>query len=154
MYEKNIFSQNLLFDCMHSFIQTVATDGGKPVCVAICDKHGFLCLFTRMENAPARCIAIAKAKAYTAAIMECRTSDFHARLQAEKHNCRDFCDSEFTTLAGGVPLNICGKIAGAIGVSGRKTEEDEMLAQMLANMIQTAWALPQRGISLETNKNC
>ncbi len=106
------------------FLRELASAGGKPVCLAICDRHGILCHFERMDGAPARCVAIACAKACTSAVMECSTSAFHARLRDEK-----------LEIAGGVPLLVNGNSAGGIGVSGRKIEEDEELASQFAQML-------------------
>lgn len=116
------------------FLYELASAGGRPVCLAICDRQGILCHFERMDGAPARCVAIACAKACTAAVMECSTSDFHARLLDEKLEIGEFRDSRLTSIAGGVPLLVNGNIAGGIGVSGRKIEEDEELASQFAQM--------------------
>lgn len=117
------------------FLRELASAGGKPVCLAICDRHGILCHFERMDGAPARCVAIACAKACTSAVMECSTSAFHARLRDEKLEIGEFRDSRLTSIAGGVPLLVNGNSAGGIGVSGRKIEEDEELASQFAQML-------------------
>ncbi|MFL9937094.1 heme-binding protein [Paraburkholderia sp. RL18-103-BIB-C] len=38
---------------------------GKPVCVAVCDAHGFLVAFSLADGAPVRTIALSQQKAYT-----------------------------------------------------------------------------------------
>lgn len=107
-------------------------DGGKPLCIAVCDGEGHLRHFLRMTGAARRGDPIARAKAYTAATLECVTSALHARLHREGISLADFADPGLTSLAGGAPIRRDGRTLGGVGVSGRLPEMDEELALALA----------------------
>lgn len=129
-------------DLLHAaarLIDEARHDGLPPVCLAICNADGQLSLFLRMDGAPVRLIAIARAKAYTAARMGMATTDFARRLEREHLALADFCDSGLTSMQGGLPLLHAGKIIFGLGVSGRKTREDEALCRrLLALLLETA----------------
>lgn len=111
---------------------TAETDGGRPLCIAVCDGEGRLCHFLRMTGAARRGDPIARAKAYTAATLECVTSALHARLHREGISLADFADAGLTSLPGGAPIRRDGRTVGGTGVSGRTPEMDEELALALA----------------------
>lgn len=104
-------------------------DGGPPVCLSLCDGQGELLHFLRMDQAPARCIAIAQAKAYTAARFGAETRALAERLQHEALRLEDFQDPAHCSLPGGAPLLWQGQCIAALGVSGRSLEADEALCR-------------------------
>ncbi len=113
-------------------------DGGAPLCIAVCDAVGDLLHYSRMAGGKRRGTPIAVGKAYTSAVLETSTSALHARLERERLTLADFCDGpapRLTSLAGGVPLAWDGRTLGGVGVSGRKPEEDEILATRLATVL-------------------
>lgn len=106
---------------------------GRPVCVAVCDATGLLLAFIRMDGAPARSVAIAQGKAYSAARMGVSTQAVLERLQRERIEIGYFCDPLLTALPGGAPLKgPDGTLHGAIGVSGLAPAEDQQLADHVA----------------------
>lgn len=105
----------------------------RPVCVAVCDKFGFLVAFARMPGAPVRSIAIAQGKAYTAARMGVNTDAFLERLHRENVPASSFCDPLLTGLPGGALLKAStGAIVGAAGISGLAPLEDQAIANIMA----------------------
>jgi uncharacterized protein GlcG (DUF336 family) len=113
-------------------VKTAQTDGGPPICVAVCDKSGFLAAFSRMDGAPIRSIKIAQAKAYTASRVGVTTAAFLERLMKEKIEASYFCDPDFTALPGGAPIiSDDGTLLGGVGISGRTSENDQILADDL-----------------------
>lgn len=111
-------------------------DFRRPVSVAICDGHGFLAGFLRMDGAPLRSIDIALGKAYTASRVETDTDAFQDRLRRETLTLADFCDTRLTTLAGGAVLkDAAGEVIGGLGISGLTPPEDMALAKALARTI-------------------
>lgn len=105
----------------------------RPVCLALYDASRTLLAFARMDGAPARCVPIAQAKAFTSIYMESDTADFGARLEREKLLAGDFGASGLTAMPGGVILkNDRGEILGALGVSGLTPREDAALGLTLA----------------------
>ena len=120
-----------------SAIEQASSDFKRPICVAVCDKFGFLLSFTRMPGAPIRSIAIAQGKAYTAARMGVNTDAFLDRLHRENLQPGYFCDPLLTGLPGGSVLkNSAGEVIGAAGVSGLLVQEDQAIANAMAATTQ------------------
>ena len=102
---------------------------GKPVCIAVCDVHGFLVGFSRMDNAPVRSIQISQQKAYTCTRMGVTTEAFLGRLRKEDLPIGYFCDPLLTALPGGALLRDAqDRVIGAIGISGLALAEDQQIA--------------------------
>ncbi len=107
-------------------------DYGRPMCVAICDRYGFLTAFASMDEAPVRSIQLSQGKAYTAARMGVDTDAFLERLHRENIPASYFCDDKLTGMPGGCVLkNAAGVIIGAAGISGLAPSEDMEIAQAL-----------------------
>jgi glc operon protein GlcG len=117
-------------------IERTAGDGGKPVAIAICDGAGYLISLTVMDGVPVRSAHFAQHKAYTAARMQAASGAFGARIKAEETDIRFYCDPKLTGLPGGAPIVAAGnRVIGAIGISGRPSEEDQQLANAAAALI-------------------
>jgi glc operon protein GlcG len=118
-------------------IAKAAADFKRPICVAVCDKYGFLLAFGRMDGAPVRSIALSQGKAYSAARMGVDTDAFLERLNRENIPASYFCDDKLTGLPGGVVLKD-GKdeLIGGAGISGLKPEEDLAIATMLVTAVK------------------
>jgi len=122
-------------NCIHLAIEKATANYNRPICVAVCDAAGFLVAFQRMDGAPLRSIAIAQGKAYSAARMQVSTDALLARLERENIPVSYFCDDKITALPGGSVLkNPDGIIAGAAGISGLTSAEDQEIADFLANL--------------------
>jgi uncharacterized protein GlcG (DUF336 family) len=116
--------------------KAAAADYGQPVCIAVVDGHGDLVAFLRQDGAPVRSVAIAQGKAYSAVRLGVDTNAFLERLQRERIQASDFCDSRLTALPGGsVIRNGAGAVIGAVGVSGLKTDQDQALAGGMAALL-------------------
>jgi uncharacterized protein GlcG (DUF336 family) len=109
----------------------------KPVCVAVCDAHGFLIGFFRADGAPVRSIALAQQKAYTATRMGSSTTSFLKRLRDEDIPISYFCDPLLTALPGGELLTDgSGRVIGGIGVSGLLPMQDQEIANIGAELVR------------------
>lgn len=110
----------------------------RHVSIAISNKEGDLLFFIKMDEAPIRTIAIAQAKAYTAARMETSTKLVKQRLKDEELQIIDFMDPKLCALPGGVPI-ICEQkgLIGALGISGLKLEDDHELASTVASLYES-----------------
>ena len=110
-------------------------DIGKPMCVAVCDRFGFLVAFASMDGAPVRSIQISQGKAYSAARMGVDTHVFLERLHRENIPAGYFCDDKLTGLPGGsVVRNAAGVVIGAVGISGLAPSEDMAIAKALVDL--------------------
>jgi len=120
-----------------SAIEQASNEFKRPICVALCDSAGFLLSFTRMPGATLRSIPIAQAKAYTAAYMGISTEAFAERLLRESVPASFFSDARLTGLPGGAVLkNSSGVVIGAAGVSGLTPQQDQSIANSLAELCQ------------------
>lgn len=107
-------------------------DYKRPICVSICDAHGFTIAFARMDGAPIRSIDISRRKAVTAVRMGVPTQAFFERLQKENLQAEYF-GPDLCPLGGGVPVkDASGAIIGGIGISGLASHEDHAIAEAVA----------------------
>lgn len=118
-------------------LDKAAVEFKRPICVAVCDKYGFLIAFGRMDGAPVRSIELSQGKAYSAARMGVDTDAFLERLHRENIPASYFCDARLTGMPGGTVLKDAGgEAVGGAGISGLKPEEDLAIAHMMARMIK------------------
>ncbi len=121
--------------CLEHAISKTASEFKRPIGVAVCDPYGFLVAFSRMDGAPVRSIAISQQKAHTATRMGMSTDAFLERLRTDNIDISYFCDPLMTALPGGNLLkDKSGNVAGAIGVSGLKPAEDQLVTEHVANV--------------------
>jgi glc operon protein GlcG len=110
---------------------------GKAGVIAVCDGHGELIAFARMDGAPLSSITIAMNKAYSAARERKPSAEIgkSARNTEKGFDIGYFGDSRITGWGGGVPVKRNGSVAGAVAVSGLPQLEDMELAEMGAALI-------------------
>jgi len=114
-------------------------DYGRPICVAVCDRYGFLTAYGTMDGAPVRSIKLSQGKAYSAARMGVDTHVFLERLHRENIPASYFCDDQLTALPGGAVLrDTSGAIIGAVGISGLAPNEDTAIAHALVALAAKA----------------
>ena len=104
------------------------------VSIAVVDDGGHLMAFVRTEGARLHTVAIAQAKARSAALTRSPTGK-------KTSSGRDMDDhlamaitlaagpGSIVTIQGGVPISVDGHFIGAVGVSGAKSEEDREIAE-------------------------
>ncbi len=109
-----------------------AEEVGKPVSVTIVDAGGTLMAMERLGDAPSATVMVAEGKAVASAVMG-RDS---GRLEAMAQSLPTIINSltiryggRFVPAQGGVVIRDEGEVAGAVGVSGATSEEDEAIAR-------------------------
>ena len=114
-----------------------ASKRGKAGVIAVCDAHGDMVAFARMDGAPLSSITIAMNKAYSAARERKPSKDIGtaARNPEKGFQIGYFGDPRFTGWGGGVPIRKNGAVIGAVAVSGLPESEDIDLAEMAAALI-------------------
>ena len=100
--------------------QEKAKELGIAVSIAIVDEHGFLLAFARMDSAITISPKFAYAKAYTAGMLGMPTGDMAGyAIEGKPYQGLDsIFGGELTTIAGGMPVMIDGKLVGGVGVGG------------------------------------
>ena len=97
--------------------------------VAIVDPGGHLVYLERMDGAPSGSVAVATAKARSAAIFKRATKVFQDTLAAGGDGLRVLKLEQAIPVEGGTPIVMNGKIVGAIGLSGGTSAQDGQCAQ-------------------------
>ena len=72
---------------------------------------------------------MATRKAYTSARMGLDCGAYGDRLRESGSDIKDLGDPMYTGVGGGLCIRVGGRVVGAIGVSGRSSEEDQELAR-------------------------
>ena len=102
----------------------LAREMGLRVSIAVVDDAGALLHFSRLDGARAYSVDLAIRKARTAAALALPT-----RAVEELTRERPMQGIDMLAVSGGAPIMVDGVCAGAIGVSGAKSEEDHEIAQ-------------------------
>lgn len=102
---------------------------GWPVAIAVVDTAGLLVAYARIDNTQTAGVQIAIDKAVSAAMFRRSGKEFFDRLAAGGGGVGVLNLRGASTLEGGLPIVIDGKIVGGIGVSGMAASQDAMVAQ-------------------------
>lgn len=115
-----------------------ATEMGIPQNIAVVDDAGHLVAFRRMDGAKFFSIEISITKAYAAAGFRAATHKVAPKTQPGMpgYGAQALNGGRFTTLGGGVPLEVGGVVVGAIGVSSGTVEQDTEIAEHAAKLFQ------------------
>lgn len=115
---------------MAGYVEEKANEIGVPMVFSAVDEGGNLIYFQRMEGSLLISVKVSQDKAYTACVLKCPTS---ALADVTKpgdglwslHNSGD---GRIVCFGGGYPIEVDGKVIGAIGISGGTAEEDMSVA--------------------------
>lgn len=99
-----------------------------PVAIAVVDGAGFLVAFQRLDNTQLGSVKVAIQKAETSAKFRRATKVFEETLEKGGANLKLLKLPDALPIEGGLPIVHEGKIIGAIGVSGVKSNEDGQIA--------------------------
>lgn len=99
-----------------------------PVAIVILDSGGQMVMMQRLDNTQWGSVDIAKEKARTAVALRRPTKVLQDGIAQGGVNLR-FLSTGFSTLEGGIPIVLDGKIIGSIGVSGVTSQQDAQAAQ-------------------------
>lgn len=110
----------------------------SPVAMAVVCPAGEVVAALRMDGVASRIMAIALAKAYSAAWRESSTLALKNFLETEGLPLADFGNPRLTSMPGGVPVRVDGRTLGAVGGSGSPPAEDNRLAELLAAWLTAA----------------
>ena len=115
--------------------QAEARKNNWPVAVAIVDNAGQLVAFEKMDNTQTASVEVAQDKAMSAAMYRRPTKAFQDVLAGGGAGTRVLNLRGASTVEGGLPIVIGGKIIGGVGVSGVNADQDCMVAKAAADAL-------------------
>jgi uncharacterized protein GlcG (DUF336 family) len=122
---------------MAAAAEATANRNGWRVVIAIADEGGHAILVHRIDGTQHSSVETAMGKARTAVAYKRPT-----RLLEEMVNNGRFsflsAGADPVVLQGGLPVEIDGQVAGAVGVSGVKASDDEIVAQAAIDALRQA----------------
>jgi len=112
-----------------------ARKNGWNVAIAVVDASGGLILFHKLDETQPGSIAVAQAKARTAALFKRPSKALEDAIAAGKQG---FLSVEgIVPIQGGLPVIVDEKIIGAVGVSGVTSPQDEQVALAALGALST-----------------
>jgi glc operon protein GlcG len=112
---------------MAAAAEAEATRNGWNLVIVIVDHGGNLLYLQRMDGVQLASLAVAQAKARTAALYRRPTKDFADRIASGNNAALAMPD--VIPLEGGLPIVVNGQVIGAIGASGATGAQDAQAAQ-------------------------
>ena len=101
---------------------------GATVVIVVVDDGGHMLLLERLDDTQVASVEVGIGKARTAAIFRRPSKVFEDQVRDGRVAAIALPGA--TPLQGGVPIEVDGKIIGAIGVSGNTPQEDEGIAKV------------------------
>ncbi|MFC2058113.1 heme-binding protein [Chloroflexota bacterium] len=134
MNQKSVLGKEDAERAVRAIMDEASKEPERPVSVAVVDDKGDLLYFVRcniLDRGALLATYMPVQKAYTAARMGVDTRSFQEMFKNRGWDIAWFGDSKLTLLPGGVPVITAeGTVIGAVGVGGRKVEEDQALAEI------------------------
>jgi glc operon protein GlcG len=109
--------------------QAEARKNNWPVAIAVVDTHGFLVAFEKLDNTQTGSVQVAIDKAVSAAMYRRPTKVFQDLVAGGGAGTRVLNLRGASTVEGGLPLVVGGKIIGGVGVSGVNSDQDGVVAK-------------------------
>lgn len=117
-----------------------AQELGVKISTVVVDEHGSIVATSKLDGAIPISPRFAYAKAFTSANLGMPSEGLEAYAAEGKpyFGVNTIFGGELTPIAGGLPVNIHGRIAGAVGVGGSMdTHQDAMCAQEAAKVLES-----------------
>ncbi len=123
---------------MAGYVEEKANEIGVPMVFSVVDEGGNLVYFQRMPGSLLISVKVSQDKAYTACSLKAPTSALADLTKPgdplwSLHNSGD---GRIVCFGGGYPIEVEGKVIGAIGVSGGSAEEDMSVATYALEKMQ------------------
>jgi glc operon protein GlcG len=115
--------------------QAEARKNNWPVAIAVVDNHGFLVAFEKMDNTQTASVQVAIDKALSSAMYRRPTKAFQDGVAGGGAGLRVLNLRGASTVEGGLPIVVGGKIIGGIGVSGVTADQDGAVAKVGADAL-------------------
>ena len=106
-----------------------AKKNGWPVAIAVVDNAGMLVYFERAENTQTGSIQVAIDKAVSSAMYRRPTKAFQDAVAGGGAGLRVLNLRGASSVDGGFPVTVGGKIVGGLGISGVTADQDAQIAK-------------------------
>ncbi len=116
--------------------QVEARKNGWPVAIAILDPAGLLVAFEKLDDTQSASMDIAIDKGRAAAIYRRSTKVLQDAVAGGGAGLRFLNLRAVSTVEGGLPIVVNGKVIGGIGVSGVNSDQDGMVAKAGADALK------------------
>lgn len=116
---------------------------GATVVIAVVDDGGHVVLLQRLNDTQVASVDVGIGKARTAAIFRRPSKVFEDQIKDGRVAALALPGA--TPLQGGIPLEVSGRVIGAIGVSGNTPQEDEDIAKAGAAVLSAASGASEGG---------
>jgi uncharacterized protein GlcG (DUF336 family) len=116
--------------------QAEARKNKWPVAVAVVDTAGNLVAFEKMDDTQTASVQVAIDKGRSAAIYRRPTKVFEDLVAGGGAGMRVMNLRDASTVEGGVPIVVGGKVIGAVGVSGVTSQQDGVVAKAGADALK------------------
>ena len=113
-----------------------ARKNGWPVAIAIFDTAGQLVAFQKMDDTQTASIDVAQDKGRSAALYRRPTKVMEDAVAGGGAGVRFLNLRGASTVEGGLPIIVNGKVIGSIGVSGVTSQQDGMVAKAGADALK------------------
>jgi uncharacterized protein GlcG (DUF336 family) len=109
------------------------------VTIVVVDESGVTKEMLRMDGAPLVSVQTATNKAYAAAAIGMPPDDFYAAIESDGAAVAEFATRPgLALIAGGLPVIVDQRVAGAVGVAGAMTgAEDRRIAEVAVAKVAT-----------------
>ncbi len=123
---------------MAGYVEEKAKEIGVPMVFSAVDEGGNLIYFQRMEGALLISVKVSQDKAYTACALKCPTAALAdvTKPGDSLWSLHNSGDGRIVCFGGGYPVEVDGKVIGAIGISGGTAEEDMAVATYALEKMQ------------------
>ncbi|MEZ9289639.1 heme-binding protein [Vibrio lentus] len=129
-----MLNQKIVQQLVYSALD-IAGHNNQAIAVSVCDTHGELLAFFRMDNVSVQAGLLAQNKAYTSARDRQPSGNLGAWAKATGKDLSYWTDPKITGFKGGVPIQHQDQVIGAIGISGLSEDDDEVLAEKVIQLL-------------------
>ncbi len=141
MYTVQVLGINEAMRALNVMLEEANKEPQRPLAFAIVDHLGELVCCARMDRTGANTPRVALRKAYTSARNRNSSKAWGEGIKSRGMSLSDYGDPLLIPFQGGLPIMAeDGTCLGGIGVSGRRAEEDEAVAEIGLKAMQLAAA--------------
>ena len=126
------YGSNVTLEQARKYVAAAEAEARKnnwPVAIAVVDNSGLLVHFIRMDNTQTASVQVAIDKAVSSAMYRRPSKAFQDGVAGGGAGLRALNLRGASTVEGGIPLSVDGKIIGGIGVSGVTADQDGVVAK-------------------------